>query len=172
MDGFVLGSRGISRRIEIIDLNYGGCGISTPIELEVGEKVKLTVPGRGSVPAEVCWYEEGRAGLVFEPVSQTPPNSVQRSAVRRNVAGKIELGPPGRDTYDVDVQDLSTDGCKVSLAEPPSVGDPMLVKFDGLEAIAAKVAWVEAKMAGLQFDRAVHPAVLDLLVARLRTDRP
>jgi hypothetical protein len=43
----------------------------------------------------------------------------------------------------------------------------MLLKFDGLEAIEAEVCWVEGFVAGLQFDKPIHPAVFDLLLHRL-----
>lgn len=42
----------ISQPIELIDLNYGDCGISTPKEPRPGQTIKLTVLDRGSMPAE------------------------------------------------------------------------------------------------------------------------
>jgi len=49
----------------------------------------------------------------------------------------------------------------------PRVGDRMLFKLAGLDAIDCHVRWVEGYSAGLQFDRPIHPAVFDLLMARL-----
>jgi hypothetical protein len=43
----------------------------------------------------------------------------------------------------------------------------MLLKFDGLEALEAEVCWVDGFVAGLQFDKPIHPAVFDLLLERL-----
>ena len=44
----------------------------------------------------------------------------------------------------------------------------MTIKFEGLEAMDAEVCWVQGFQAGLRFERPIHPAVFDLLLARLR----
>jgi hypothetical protein len=70
MQGHLVRAGGVTQVITMTDLNYGGCGIMVPVELAPGEEVKVSVLGRGSIAAEVCWYADGRAGLVFEPVAQ------------------------------------------------------------------------------------------------------
>lgn len=170
MEGFVVRPGGVSRPIEVIDLNYGGCGIRTPVELELGESVTISILGRGSISAEVRWYHDGKAGLVFEPVPEKEKAQVERRAARTPVPGEIGLRAAGRANYQVRVLDLSTDGCKVELVERPSIGDQMLVKFAGLEVISATVAWVDSHVGGLKFERSLHPAVLDLLLTRLGAD--
>jgi hypothetical protein len=40
--------------------------------------------------------------------------------------------------------------------------------LDGLEALDAEVCWVDGHVAGLRFERTIHPAVFDLLLQRLR----
>ncbi|HEV2595862.1 MAG TPA: PilZ domain-containing protein [Sphingomicrobium sp.] len=170
MDGFILRAGGVSRAIEVIDLNYGGCGIRSPVELEVGESVRISVLGRGSICAEVRWYHDGKAGLVFEPVSEKVRKQIERRATRTQVTGEIRLRAAGRSNYRVQVLDLSTDGCKVEMIERLSVGDQMLVKFEGLEMIGATVVWVENHLGGLRFERPFHPAVLDMLRARLGSE--
>jgi hypothetical protein len=167
MRGHVLRDGGISHVIELTDLNYGGCGIETPVELKPGEAVKLSVLGRGSIPAEVRWCNDGKAGLDFEPSEKASRKKVERRASRTAVPGEIGLRAVGRSSYRVRVLDLSTDGCKVELVERPSVGDKMMVKFDGLETLDADVCWVEGHEAGLMFENRMHPAVLDLLLRRL-----
>lgn len=170
MAGFVLRSGEVSRVIDVIDLNYDGCGIRTPVVLEVGESVKISVLGRGSISAQVRWYREGKAGLAFEPFAEETKKQIERRAGRTPIAGEIGLRMAGRANYQTQVLDLSTDGCKVQLVERPSIGDQMLVKFDGLEVIGAMVAWVDDHLGGLRFERSLHPAVLDLLLARLGAD--
>lgn len=169
MRGYVVRAGGITHDIELTDLNYGGCGIVTKIELEPGEAVKVSVLGRGSIDAQVRWYRDGKAGVVFEPI---PDESEQRQRIERKAArvavpGEISLRAVGRSSYRVRVLDLSTDGCKVELVERPNVGDRMLVKFDGIEVLDADAAWVEGYTAGLKFANKIHPAVLDLLLKRL-----
>jgi hypothetical protein len=168
LDGFITRAGGINRAIEVIDMNYGGCGIRTPAELAIGEAVQISVLGRGAISAQVRWYQDGKAGLEFEPVPDETKKQIERGAGRRPVPGEVGLRVAGKATYQVRVFDLSTDGCKVELVVRPSIGDPMLVKFEGLEVIGATVAWVHGHTGGLKFERPIHPAVLDLLVARLR----
>ena len=165
--GYIIQDGGISQPIELIDLNYGGCGISTPKELRPGETIKLTVLGRGSIPAEVRWFNDGRAGLDFSPSIKGSRKQIPRRTSRVVVTAEIGLRSRGRNNYRVRVFDLSTDGCKVELVQRPSVGDRMSVKFEGLEMLEADVCWVEGHRAGLMFDNRIHPAVLDLLLRRL-----
>lgn len=165
--GYIIQDGGISQPIELIDLNYGGCGISTSKELKPGETIKLTVLGRGSIPAEVRWFNDGRAGLDFSPSIKADRKQMPRRTKRVDVTAEIGLRSRGRSSYRVRVFDLSTDGCKVELVELRSVGDRMSVKFEGLEILEADVCWVEGHRAGLMFDNRMHPAVLDLLLRRL-----
>ena len=161
---------GATHIITLTDLNYGGCGIRTPVELEVGEEVKIAVLGRGSIAAEVRWYRNGKAGLVFEPIPEESKKRIERHAARLEVPGEVAVRAPGHDSYQVRILDLSTDGCRMELVEQPKVGDLMMVKFEGIEVMDADVCWVEGHTAGLKFDRPIHPAVLDLLVKRLGSD--
>jgi len=74
----------------------------------------------------------------------------------------------GMTSFRVTVSDISPEGCKVELVERPSVDEHVLLKFDGIEAIDSEVCWVEGFTAGLKFERPIHPAVFDLMVARLK----
>jgi hypothetical protein len=167
MEAFILRGGGVGRAVEVTDLNYGGCGIRTPVDLVVGEALKISFLGRGSIAAEVRWYDDGKAGLVFEPLPEGEKKQIERKAARTVVPGEIGLRVAGRTSYKVRVLDLSTNGCKVEFVERPNVGDQMLVKFEGLEVMGASVAWAGGHLGGLEFDRPMHPAVLDLLIARL-----
>lgn len=171
MSGFLTRAGGISHAIEVTDLNYGGCGIRTPVELEPGEHLQLSVLDRGSIPAEVSWCRGGAAGLDFEAPVKPERKQVERRARRAAVIGEISLRGAGHHGYRVNVLDLSTDGCKVELVERPKAGERMRVKFEGLEALDARVCWVEGHTAGLEFEHRIHRAVLDLLIARLAADK-
>ena len=165
--GYIVRDGGISHPIELVDLNYGGCGVDSPIPLAPGETVLLSVLGRGSISAEVRWFNDGRAGLDFAPSISASRKQVERRASRMDVSAEVSLRARGRNSYRVRVFDLSTDGCKVELVERPSVGDRMSIKFDGLEVLEANVCWVEGHKAGLMFENRMHPAVLDLLLRRM-----
>ena len=167
MRGVLIRDGGVSHVINLVDLNYGGCGVQLPVEVSVGEPVRLSVMGRGSIAAQVRWYREGRAGLVFEPMPEQAKQQIERRAARADVPGTIGLKVLGRNTFRVRIFNLGTDGCKVELVERPSIGDTMLVKFDGLDAVDAEVIWLDGHVAGLKFVNPIHPAVLDLLLRRL-----
>ena len=158
---------GVSHAINLVDLNYGGCGVQVPVELEVGESLRMSVMGRGSIAAQVRWYKDGKAGLVFEPMPEKAKQQVERRAARIEVPGTIGLKALGRNTFRVRIFNLGTDGCKVELVERPSIGDVMLVKFDGLDAVDSEVIWLDGHIAGLRFANPIHAAVLDLLLSRL-----
>ena len=167
LSGYIIRDGGISHEVELIDLNYGGCGVSSSIELKPGESLLLSVLGRGGIPAEVRWYSDGRAGLDFAPAEKSNRKQMPRRTGRIDVSGEVGLRAIGRNNYRVRIFDLSTDGCKVELIERPSIGDKMLVKFEGLEALDADVCWVDGHTAGLMFGHRIHPAVFDLLLRRL-----
>jgi len=169
MRGFVTRAGGVREAIQLTDLHYGGCGIETPVELVPGEEVQLSVLGRGSIPAAVRWCKDGRAGLDFEPAMEPEKREIERRSARIEVPGEVALRAPGKTSYRVRIHDLSTDGCKVELVERPSVGDKVLVKFEGLETLDADVCWVVGHTAGLKFEHAIHPAVFELLLERLGT---
>ena len=168
MRGNLVLEDGVRHIIELIDLNYGGCGVRTPVELRPGESVKLTVLGRGSIPAEVRWCSDGRAGLDFNPAIEPTEKVIERLTDRTPISAEVNLRTLGRNSYLVQVFDLSTDGCRVEFVERPRVDDQLSVKFDGLDTLEADVRWVEGQMAGLVFRNRLHPAVFDLLLRRLK----
>jgi hypothetical protein len=167
MVGYALRADGSSVEVMVLDLSYEGCGVECPIALQPGEPLKLSVLRRGAISCEVRWYDNGRAGLVFEPeesTSQHLPRKTDRVAIDAEVA----MRRIGNVNYRVRVFDASPEGCKVELVERPRVGEHVLVKMPGIETLDAEVCWVEGFTAGLRFEKAVHPAVFDLLVERLR----
>jgi hypothetical protein len=91
----------------------------------------------------------------------------RRTDLRHPVRADASLRREGSGNYRVRVFDMSRNGCKVEIVERPHVAEGVWVKFDGLEAMHATVAWVDPPLAGLHFDRQIHPAVFDLLMTRL-----
>ena len=163
---YIARAGGATSDILILDLSYDGCGIDTPVELEPGEPIKLSVVGRGAIAAHVRWYRSGKAGLVFDP-DKAPKQHWPRRSERVSLSAEVSLRRPGQSPYRIWVKDLSAEGCKVDLVQRPSEGERMLLKFEGLEALEAEVCWVDGFSAGLQFDKPIHPAVFDLLLHRL-----
>ncbi len=64
----------------------------------------------------------------------------------------------------VELMDLSEGGCKIR-AKPgfAEVGDRVTMKVNGINAPLGTVAWVEGGLAGVAFEGAMHPAVIDFL---------
>lgn len=159
---------GSTADIYLHDLSYEGCGIETAVDLEEGEAIKLSVLCRGAIDAHVRWCKDGRAGLVFDPDESSPKKEQPRRSGRTELAADVSLRRLGQISYRVKVTDVSLEGCKVDLVERPRIGEHMLIKFEGLEVLDAEVCWVDGYVAGLRFEAAIHPAVFDLLLQRLR----
>lgn len=164
---YIARAGGVTSDILILDLSYDGCGIDTAVELEPGEAIKLSVMGRGTIAAHVRWYGNGKAGLVFE-AEKAPRQQWPRRSERISLTAEVLLRRPGQSPYQIRVADLSPEGCKVDLVQLPAEGERMLLKFNGLEALEAEVCWVDGFVAGLQFEKPIHPAVFDLLLERLK----
>lgn len=154
--------------VRLVDLSYDGCQIEVPRQLSVGEHVQLSVGGRGKIPATVRWFRAGRAGLKFAEQEQ-PNELLKRKGPRRGEGMAAQVRRLGRLTYSVQLRDLSPDGCQTEVVERPGLDEVMQVKLPGLETISARVRWVDNYVAGLKFERPIHPAVFELLLERAGT---
>ena len=77
----------------------------------------------------------------------------------------------GLHSYEASILDVSPSGCRMEFVDRPSLRERVWVKFDGLEAMPAIVCWVEGADAGLEFERAIYPAVFDLILRRISAGR-
>jgi hypothetical protein len=167
MRGFCVLEDGTTHEIYVLDLSYEGCGIETPVPLEPGQAIKLSVLRRGAIDTVVRWYRGGKAGLSFVPPTAEEKEHAPRRSERVSLAADVSLRRIGKSTFRVTLNDVSPEGCRVQLVERPAAGERVLVKFEGLEVLEAEVCWVEGFTAGLNFDKPMHPAVFELLVERL-----
>ena len=168
MHGYIVLGDATHHKIHLLDLSYEGCGIETEAELKPGEAVKLSVLRRGAIDAVVRWARDGKAGLAFVPEAAEAKKHWPRRSERISLDAHVSLRRVGRANFRVTVTDASPDGCKVELVERPSMGERVLVKFDGLEPLEADVCWVAGFTAGLMFQKPIHPAVFELLAERLK----
>ena len=168
MRGYIVREDGKTSEILLLDLAYEGCGLQSGEELRPGEAVKLSILRRGAIDAEVRWCVGGKAGLVFAPDPQPDDSERPRRSARISTTADVVIRRIGRANYRVRVVDLSTHGCKVELVERPNVGEHILVRIDGLETLEAEVCWVTQDVAGVRFEKPIHPAVFDLLAERLK----
>lgn len=91
-----------------------------------------------------------------------------RKSARVPLRADVVLRRAGHNKYQVSVYDVSRHGCRLEFVELPRLDERVWIKFDGLEAIEALVCWTREFVAGLEFEREIHPAVFDMLVSRLR----
>jgi hypothetical protein len=106
-----------------------------------------------------------------------PPNTLSDCWVdepagrRRNrrvgLTSQIALRRTGGNRFEARLSNLSVGGCAVLLAEPLAARDRVIARLPGLEPLAARVTWTDVHSAGLDFERPMHPAVLETLLARL-----
>ena len=167
--GFGALTDGTTFRITVLDLSYDGCRVESAIALFPGLKLKISITGMGgSLDAEVRWCRDGHAGLRFNPEEQVEDEQVPRKQERIEVAATLSLRRFGRANYQARLFDLTPTGCKVEFVERPLVDELLWVKFDGLDAIEAKVRWLDGFYGGVEFVRPIYPAVFEMLLAKLR----
>lgn len=169
MKGFGRLEDGTTFPLSLVDISYFGCRIRTEAALGPGVRFRLSTFGcRGSVEAEVRWQDDGQAGVEFVSGEGAAKPSIPRSRRREELEGAVYVRRPGGQRYKARLFDLTTNGCKVEFVERPRCGDRLWVKCPGLEAIEAKVAWVDGLSGGLKFVRPLHQAVFESLVSRLK----
>lgn len=167
LSGYLIRSNKVIVDVKVLDLSYDGCAIATLVPLIVGEKVKLSVLGRGAVKAVVRWYNGRKAGLLFE-VGPVQRQHWPRKAERTEVNAEVSLRRLSRLSYRVAALDVTRFGCKCEFVERPTIYEHVWIKFDALESIEATVCWIEGSRAGMMYKSPLHPAVFDMLLSRLQ----
>ena len=164
--GYAARENGETAEVLIVNLSYDGCAIAIPMELLLGEVLKLAVSGRAAMPSLVAWYSAGKAGLVFKSDVEETKGQKLRKSDRIILNAEATTRRLGRARYRVRVFDLSPEGCRIEIVERPQLGEVLIVKFIGIDALDGRVCWVDSRCAGVRFANPIHPAVFDLLVAR------
>jgi hypothetical protein len=90
-----------------------------------------------------------------------------RKSDRVPIRAMVKLRRRGHHNFTVHVHDLSPEGCKLEFLERPEIDETVWVKFEGLELLQATVCWIEELRVGVEFERPIHSAVFDHIVARL-----
>ena len=159
---------GAHASITVVDLSSEGCGIISTVDLVIGERLQLSVMDRGKVAGIVRWVDGARAGLSFDGEAGMASDHQPRQHERISVSGDVTMRRAAKLAFRVRIYYLSPDGCKAEFVERPGIGEQLWVKFDGMEALEAKVRWIVGAKAGLKFVRPIHAAVFDLLLVKLR----
>lgn len=159
-------SGGLVLDVRVLDLSYDGCQVEVPKVVFENDEVQLSVQGRGVIQATVRWCNSGRAGLKFAAEGDDH-DEVDRKNSRRSSGIEAQLRRIGNLSYRVAVRDISPEGCQIDLVERPAIGEVMQLKLPGLETMSARVRWVDNYVAGLHFERPMHPAVFELMMQRM-----
>ncbi len=98
-------------------------------------------------------------------------DSIPRASDRRPMSLMVKSRVRSRVVY-VDLVDLSEGGCKIrGKAGFAEVGDRVTIKVGGINAPLGSIAWVDGAFAGVAFEGAMHPAVVDYLCQQDETWR-
>src|SRR5690242_2244518 len=100
--------------------------------------------------------------------AEAPLPRFARKAERIDINAQVFLRRAGQLNYRVRAYDATRFGCKFEFIERPTLDERVWIKFDGLSAVKGLVCWVEGFVAGIEFVQALHPAVFETLVQRLR----
>lgn len=96
------------------------------------------------------------------------PNRPARKSERVTVEMGAGLRQRGASGVSVQVMDLSTHGFRVATHLDLAVDTQVWLRLPGLEPIHARVMWCKGHFAGCAFEQPLHPAVLDMVVAKAR----
>jgi hypothetical protein len=90
-------------------------------------------------------------------------HSIPRASERRPMSLMMKSRVRSRVVF-VDLIDMSEGGFKISArAGFAEVGDRVTMKVNGINAPLGTIAWIEGQVAGVAFEGAMHPAVIDYL---------
>jgi hypothetical protein len=108
------------------------------------------------------------SGEISTHVNFGAPARKGRRTERVAIALGAGLRQRGAAGVAVQITDLSTDGFRVTTHLELQVGTDVWLRLPGLEASHARVAWAEGQSVGCAFIRPLHPAVLEMIVAKSR----
>lgn len=80
-------------------------------------------------------------------------------------AGLRQRGASG---VSVHIMDLSTHGFRIETHLDLHEGQQVWLRLPGIESSPAIVRWVRGYVAGCAFEQPLHPAVLDMVIAKVR----
>jgi PilZ domain-containing protein len=120
-----------------------------------------------------AWSSPSDFGTPFitgELTAEPGPSIPHQGRKSERVALELDAGlrQRGGTGVSVHIHDLSTDGFRASTHLSLDPGTDVWLRLPGLEAYQARVAWAKGQYVGCAFERPLHPAVLEMIVGRLR----
>ena len=97
-----------------------------------------------------------------------PDGRSNRRAERVALRAHVDFRRAGDHRYRVNVLDFSPEGCRIELPERVLPGELIWISLAGLESLPARVRWVKDWIAGVEFERPLHPSVFTHVSQRMR----
>lgn len=91
-----------------------------------------------------------------------------RRAERVPLRADIDFRRTGEHRWRVNILDFSPEGCRVELPVRVLVDDMIWISLPGIEALQGRICWVKEWIAGVEFERPMHPAVFGMVEERMR----
>ena len=140
------------------------------------ERRLLVVRGRARAATEKQVSERVQAYLRGDSARSKPerqlsdaldPSVERRRCSRTAMAAEALVRKMGGFNFEVELNDISPNGCRVEMLEPCEIGDTAITRFPQLEPLGSRVCWVHGTTTGMEFSTDIHPAVFDMLLTRL-----
>ena len=117
------------------------------------------------------WYPSSPAlSAPIEAELSTERGLAPQPKGRRADRVTVELGAGlrqrGASGVSVQIMDLSTDGFRAATHLDLATGSDVWLRLPGLEPCHARVVWSEGHLVGCAFVRALHPAVLQMIIGK------
>ena len=91
----------------------------------------------------------------------------RRRSERLELGADVEFRRKRAMHYTIRMHDLTPHGCKIAPPEHVETGELVWVQLPSLHSLASHVKWAGDWQSGVEFDRPMHPAVFDMIAARL-----
>lgn len=101
-----------------------------------------------------------------EPNATVAPEG--RKARRQRISARARFREVGANPYEVQIEDLSATGFRMTSYARPQVGTRIWVTLPGLQPLEAVVRRSEGNAHGCEFINPLHPSVAEHLQNRLR----
>lgn len=113
--------------------------------------------------AKECRSARSRHRIAEDWLQPVAPGN-RRSTTRSHVGIEAQFRPRWRRRFPVEVDNLSTQGCRITGPGQLVVGTYSWIVLPTLESRYARVAWCNGAAAGLDFTDPLHRAVAEMIV--------
>lgn len=151
------------------DVSSGGMMIAAHFDLELGQTVSIALLDDQELTGSVVWKDGSMIGVSFveemsvdqilaKPSAQPDGKRARlpRFTLQKPVQLKLEAA-----LVDAVMQDVSQRGAKLQCEGKLRVHNNLLVRADGLRAVAASVKWRAGDMLGVEFHRLLSVSELE-----------